>query len=274
MKFRENGKHQGLIITPKELTSGIAPINAENYKNPVSPPVLQLSGQDWPWILKEIKLHSQATLTIKVELTRVGVSNVGAIMKGRNESLPPLIIMTPHSGWWNCASERGGGIACVLEIMEKLSTTTPERTVLFTFNKGHELGHLGLDFFLSNYSSILKKGTIWLHLGANFAATGEKKKKRKKPAMIITQASDKDMENLGVKLMELTEVYPDLIIPPGSPPRRGARNIHELGHRYFSIIGTNPKFHYLDDRWPNVVDIIKTVNVIEAMVLLSIKLSI
>ena len=48
--------------------------------------------------------------------------------------------MTPRSGWYSCASERGGGIACWLELMRTLNGRAP-RDVLFVASSGHELGH-------------------------------------------------------------------------------------------------------------------------------------
>ena len=42
--------------------------------------------------------------------------NVVAVVS-RTDGAPPLVVMTPRSGWWSCASERGGGFACWLEIM-------------------------------------------------------------------------------------------------------------------------------------------------------------
>ena len=42
------------------------------------------------------------------------------------------------------ASERGGGLACWLEIMRAVRNGKPARDVLFVASSGHELGHLGL----------------------------------------------------------------------------------------------------------------------------------
>ena len=53
-----------------------------------------------------------------------------------------------RSGWWGCASERGGGLACWLEIMRAMCAARPVRDTLFLASSGHELGHLGLDAFI------------------------------------------------------------------------------------------------------------------------------
>jgi hypothetical protein len=46
-----------------------------------------------------------------VKRTPATAFNVTTTVAGRDRSLPPLVIMTPRSGWYRCASERGGGIA-------------------------------------------------------------------------------------------------------------------------------------------------------------------
>ena len=78
--------------------------------------------------------------------------------------------MTPRSGWWSNASERGGGIACFLEMMRGIEESRPQRDVIFTANTGHELGHTGLDQYLHDNSGLIKDAFLWVHLGANFAA--------------------------------------------------------------------------------------------------------
>src|ERR1700680_3485817 len=55
----------------------------------------------------------------------------GEVVRWRHVPLPPLVIMTPRSGWYRCASERGGGLACWLELTSILSQSTPARDVVF-----------------------------------------------------------------------------------------------------------------------------------------------
>jgi alanyl-tRNA synthetase len=49
------------------------------------------------------------------ELTGQGAAeafNVVATVAGQQTDLAPIVVITPRSGWWQCASERGGGLAC------------------------------------------------------------------------------------------------------------------------------------------------------------------
>ena len=108
------------------------------------------------------------------EYVKATARNVEAKIEGSNSELAPIVVMTPRSGWWLNASERGGGIACFLEIMRAVKSSAPKRDVIFTANTGHELGHTGLDLFLAEESKADKErshldapwgqfcGDIWL----------------------------------------------------------------------------------------------------------------
>ena len=91
---------------------------------------------------------AEALLTAHVERTPVKAFNVVTVVPGTDKGAPPLVVMTPRSGWWGCASERGGGLACWLEIMRAMCAARPVRDTLFLASSGHELGHLGLDAFI------------------------------------------------------------------------------------------------------------------------------
>jgi hypothetical protein len=77
-------------------------------------------------------------------------------------------VMTPRSGWWWCTSERGGGLACWLEIMRATRAANPVRDVLFVASSGHELGHVGLDAVIERRPGLLPAARAWIHLGAMY----------------------------------------------------------------------------------------------------------
>src|SRR5205085_1774820 len=79
----------------------------------------------------------------------------------------------PRSGWWACASERGGGIACLLEVAHALSQAKPRRTVVFVSTTGHELGHWGLEEFLARRPGLARGAALWMHFGASIGAALE-----------------------------------------------------------------------------------------------------
>ncbi|MHA1509121.1 MAG: M28 family peptidase [Promethearchaeota archaeon] len=273
-KERERNRHQGLVIAKKGAFPGFFLINAFNFKKPFGPPVLQISNESWSWIEQMIKKNAEATLTIRSIRTKIKAYNVIAHLEGKQSELPPLIITTPRSGWWHCASERGGGIAGFLEIMRTLCTSSPKRDIIFLANTGHELGNFGMQHYITNHPTLVKDTIVWIHLGANFAAANLTQMGVKAPPLVISQASDVEIEELALKCMSNEGVKPDRTMPIGEiPPRSEAQHIHEAGGRYFSIIGTNNYFHHPEDRWPKAVDINKTVKIIRSLVQLSIKLT-
>jgi hypothetical protein len=155
--------------------------------------------------------------------------------------------MTPRSGWYTCASERGGGIACWLELMRTLRYAQPTRDVLFVASSGHELGHLGIDVFVKNRPGIVSTAIGWIHLGASIgAATGSGN---------TIQASDDQFEALlshAITLVDLTIVRRN---PRGTVPGGEAEVVHRGGGRYVSVIGSNALFHNPDDRGPRTVEL-------------------
>jgi hypothetical protein len=168
---RVKNKHPAIVaiadVSPN--IPGLAVLNAESYREPFGPPVLQVATQEGEWLLE---LNTDDKISVSVELIdeESKALNVQTKIEGKDQSLSPLVVMTPKSGWWTCASERGGGITIWLNAMRYLSKNQPNRNVIFTANTGHELSHLGLDHFLEKNSSLVKDAFAWVHLGANFAA--------------------------------------------------------------------------------------------------------
>jgi hypothetical protein len=177
----------------------------------------------------------------------VEVFNVTAKIDGILPDLEPLVVMTPRSGWWNCASERGGGIAVWLEMLRELTNMKPERSVFFLASTGHELGHYGLDHYLAERKGLVGRAAAWIHLGANFgAAVGSKP---------VLQVSDQKLHRLALEAIDAAGMRPLNVRPVGTPPKGEARNIHEAGGRYISLVGSNGLFHHPQDRWPSAVDL-------------------
>jgi hypothetical protein len=97
--------------------------------------------------------------------------NVTAEVGGSRSDLEPLVIMTPRSGWWQCASERGGGLACWLEAIRVVADGKPARDCFFVALSGHELGGLGIDAYMERRKDLIKRAYAWIHFGANIGAT-------------------------------------------------------------------------------------------------------
>src|SRR5262249_38279270 len=146
---------------------------------------------------------------------------------GRRPELPPLVVMTPRSGWWQCAAERGGGLACWMESIRAVSAAKPLRPALFIASSGHEPGHYGPAAFLKEHPTLIKDAAAWIHLGANIGAAG---------GQMRIQASDDEIEGRMVRALDEANASVRQRVPRGTVPGGEARNIHVGGGRYVSIL--------------------------------------
>jgi hypothetical protein len=248
---RRQDRHRGIVVATRGALPGFCPSNADSFLRPFGPPVLQVTSGEAPFLAEQARQGAEVRLTAHVERVQARAVNVVVSVSGSNKSLAPLVVMTPRSGWWSCASERGGGLACWLEIMRAVRDAKPVRDVLFVASSGHELGHIGLDAFIERRPSLVPQAKAWIHLGANIGAA-------QGPGNIL-QASDDAMEQMMAEAMTKAGLRIDRRHPRGVEPLGEARNIHRRGGRFMSIIGKNDLFHSPDDRGPDVVDL----NVIE-----------
>jgi len=244
---RRQNRHRAIVLVTRGGRPGLCPNNAESFLHPFGPPVVQLSSEEKPWLDECVKSHSGALVIAQAGRKSVEAFNVTAVIEGSNKVLAPLVIMTPRSGWWTCASERGGGIACWLESMRALVPSKPVRPVLFVASSGHELGQLGIEIFAERRPKLIKEAHAWIHLGANIGAAQE-------PGNMI-QASDDEMENLLANAMAGSGIRIDRRVPRGTVPGGEAGVVHRGGGRYMSLIGRSALFHNPADRGPDSVDV-------------------
>ena len=250
-KVRAKNEHLAIVaiadVSPN--IPGLAVLNAESYRKPFGPPVLQVATQEREWLMK---LKADEKISVYVELIdeESDAFNVQTKIEGKDQSLSPLVVMTPKSGWWTCTSERGGGITIWLNAMRYLSKNQPNRNVIFTANTGHELSHLGLDHFLKKNPSLARDAFAWVHLGANFAA---------KAGQVLWQASTKEYLEQGLEQLKALNLVEILSWPISSRPVGEARNIYDRGGQFISLLGSNPLFHHPDDIWPDSIDMEKLI---------------
>ena len=244
---RRQNRHQAIVVITRGARPGFCPSNADSFLRPFGPPVLQVASEEAPFLADCARQGAKALLTAHVERTQAQAFNVVAVVSGTDKSAAPLVVMTPRSGWWWCASERGGGLACWLEIMRATRAAKPARDVLFVASSGHELGHLGLDAFIERRPGLVPAAKAWIHLGANIGAA-------QGPGNNL-QASDDEMESMMAEAMTKAGLRIDRRHPRGAVPRGEAENVHRGGGRYISIIGNNDLFHNPSDRGADAVDL-------------------
>jgi hypothetical protein len=240
------GPHKGVIILTRGSRPGLFVLNAPSFKTPFGPPALQISSAESEWVKARAQERAEVSLVAPVERTTTQAINVTARITGSEPSLAPLIVTTPRSGWWECASERGGGLACWLEAIEALAAARPARDCLFVAFSGHEIGFLGIDAYLATRPDLAKRAHAWIHIGANIGAP-------RQPNQV--HVSDASLESLIAAALGKQGLGIDNKAEPGSVPRGEAGTIHRGGARYVALVTGTEVFHNTADRWPDAVDI-------------------
>lgn len=237
-----------IVLSPPHMPGdGIALANAERFTSPFGIPSLQVAHQHKAVLDEAISSASSVDLHVTVEVQAAEAINVGATIRGNDPDLAPLVVMTPRSGWWQCASERGGGIVGWLEILRHFASEKPDRDIIFTANTGHELGHTGFDHFIAERPGLIQSAHAWLHLGANFIA---------RDGAVRLQYSDESIRTLAREQARAAGIstYDEVF---AQRPGGEARAVFDGGGRYFSILGGNPLFHHPADTYPTAVDMDK-----------------
>jgi hypothetical protein len=244
---RRSGRHRAIVAVTRGRRVGLCPSNADAFAKPFGPPVLQVSSEHAEWLAALASQRAEVRLVAHVNRVEAQAVNVTASLPGADAAAPPLVVMTPRSGWYACASERGGGLVCWLDIMRALRAgPRPARRVLFVASSGHELGHLGINAYVDRRPGIVANSRAWIHLGANIGAAVD--------PLTTVQASDDESEKRLGDALAAAGLSVDRRIPRGQVPGGEAEVVHHGGGRYVSVIGRSAWFHHPDDRGPSVID--------------------
>lgn len=244
-ELRRSSRHRAIAGITRGAHPGLSPMNAAAFTEPYGMPVVQVSSIDADWLHDLARRQAAIRLVAHADRMRDTAANVVAHLRGTRADLPPVVVITPRSGWWYCASERGGGIACWLEAIRAVAAARLARPVQFVASSGHELGHLGLDGFMARRAALITGAAAWVHLGANIGAAGGR---------LRLQASDDGIEQMAAAALMRADAPVQQRVPRGTTPAGEARNIHVGGGRYVSLLGSSPFFHSAQDRWPSAVD--------------------
>jgi len=254
-------RHRAIVCVTRGARPGLCPSNADSFLKPFGPPVVQVSSEERERLERAARQGLEVHVIASVRRTAAQAFNVTASMTGTSRTALPLVIMTPRSGWWTCASERGGGIACWIEMMREFRVAPPPRDVLFVASSGHELGHLGINAFIDRREGIVDRTALWFHFGANIGAAQQ-------PGNTI-QASDDGFESRLETAMTTAGLTVDRRTPRGRVPGGEAEAVHRGGGRYVSVIGGNALFHNQADRGPGTVDVGAVSRFIDAFTMLA-----
>jgi hypothetical protein len=248
-QLRRDAACCGLLILCKGTQPGLGLLNAERFRSPYGAPAIHVASDARDAVFAAAARRTPARLVAASRHTPARARNTVVMIAGRDRARTPVVVMTPRSSWWQSTSERGGGLVCWLESLRALIATPPLCDVIFTANSGHELGHLGLDEFMTRRPGwerpVAAGGAIWVHYGANIGAVGGE--------LSIQSASD-DLRALAAAELIRAGQQPDQMAPQTLVPNGETRDIHRAGGCYVTLVGSNPLFHLPQDRWPNAVD--------------------
>ena len=236
--MRRTSDHAGLVIVCQGAEPGLGLLNAEQFREPFGCPAIHVAQMPGADPVRMVSYYRRTTVEAR---------NVVVTIPGRDRSRPKVVVMTPRSSWWNSTSERGGGLVCWLETLRALMEVPPACDVVMTANSGHELGHLGLDAFLERRPGWDgPDGAIWVHYGANIGAAG---------GQLSIQSADEPLREAMRAALTAAGQPPDTMAPVTHVPSGETRDIHKLGGRYVTLVGSNRLFHLPQDRWPESVDV-------------------
>ncbi len=250
-----------MIIFTMGSREGLTPLNAEAFNTPFAQPGFFVSGEHRSQIRSLLKTHGRARVESSLCFTPAQSTNIIATKHGTQPHLPPIVVFTPRTGWWHCAAERGGGVACLLHMAQRLRDTELSRSVVFLVTCGHELGYLGMQHASAEWAKG-PKVHLWLHLGANFVAAQD--------PLFFMQASTPSLQEHYLAQLQRAETAPDIVAPTGGEPS-GEGAFIPRGDDYLSIQGGNGFFHHIDDRYDAAVDKEKLNGICEATLAFLIK---
>ena len=214
--------------------------NAERPRDPIGLPVLQVA----PANMVKFDEGAVAKLVITGQRKAGTARNVVAEISGADPAAAPVTLMTPKSGWYTCAAERGGGIAIWIEVAGRIAAEPGRRSLSIVASSGHELHHLGLEHYISELGPDAANVHTWMHLGASIGS------RNGQPAYA---ASDDELFNVATHTLSQLQLE-RRAFPVGSAGFGEARNIGEIGGRFVSFLGGHPYFHSPSDTYDRCID--------------------
>ena len=156
-----------VLITTGPTGEAIA-LNVSTHRPPVGKPVAILAPKDAQPFLAAAAAGEVATLVVDGEGGKRQAFNL--IARLDRKAAKTLIVSTPRSGWFDCAAERGSGLAVWLWLAGWLARTSRDLNVEMLATSGHEYEYLGGELYLTEAAPKPDATQLWVHIGASAAA--------------------------------------------------------------------------------------------------------
>jgi hypothetical protein len=234
------GRCTGVILVTADPEGDAVLRNAERMGSPWRTPALQVARRD----ATPLDAGRPVRLVIDHAIVAGKASNVLADLPApRGDG--QVVLMTPKSGWYACAAERGGGIALTLGLAmlaAKMKDRRRHLRVLFT--SGHELGHRGLLSYLAADPARRETPGFWLQLGASIGARNAAQMRVFTRDPELREWFARELERHGIAGVSLADA--DL------RPHGESREVFD--RPFLSMAGRHPWFHSRNDEPDRAVD--------------------
>ena len=160
IKDAQQHGHDGLILSTNSPDETLCAINRQS-NDILDFPVILIGRKD----SQRVRQNPTRITISAIRQDRIA-RNIVARFRSTKNTDQPLMLTTPVSGWFNCAGERGCGIAISLILAEKLSA---HYSIDLLLASGHELGFAGGYHLAERYDST---ANAVVHLGSSIANIG------------------------------------------------------------------------------------------------------
>lgn len=159
---------RAVVVITNGPTGKIIALNADGRRPMFAGPVALLAPDEARPFLTAALRKTPATLRLLGSGGRRPAFNfVGRLDRGKARW---LAVSTPRSGWYDCAGERGPGVATWLSLARWARGALRDYNLAFVCNTGHEYEYLGAAESLKAIAPKPVDTHFWLHLGANVGA--------------------------------------------------------------------------------------------------------
>ncbi len=142
--------------------------NVDQHQAPWPVPVVLVAAKHRAVLERALATGAPATLTIvgTHRQQAVGRNIIGHLDRGTG---PAVVVSTPVTSWFTSTCERGPGIAAFLALARIARERLAGVDLTFVGTAGHEIGHGGMQNFISGNAPPAGQVGAWLHLGSSLA---------------------------------------------------------------------------------------------------------
>ena len=124
---RRQDRYRAIVCATRGGTPGLCPHNADSFLRPYGPPVLQVSSEEASFLNDHAQREeTEIALVASIARTKTTAFNVVSTIRSKRPELPPLVVMTPRSGWY-WVRERTGRRPCLLARADADAARAPAR---------------------------------------------------------------------------------------------------------------------------------------------------